>query len=284
MRAAMFCRVRFVFLLLGVLTISVHTVWAGDVAAPGPFTDAECVFCHTERDPELIGQWQDGPHATDSGIGCSSCHGDRHKDANARARKNLSCIGCHKGPASHSYSTSKHGVINQLSEGRQDWQQPLQRGNYRVPSCSYCHLHNSDHGDTMSSNRGPELRQWVCSGCHSPRYIREQFANGKRQLEIADLKLMEGEELLAAATYSRADVLSILRQSLIRHRKNILYGVGHQSPDYQWWHGHPAMDGDLIRIREAYAESHRYKGLVKQSPTDIHATKNHVRIEDEKRH
>lgn len=284
MRTAMLYPMRYLFWLLAILGLSVHPAWAGEEVAPGPFTDVECISCHQERDPELIRQWRVGPHAAASGLSCSSCHGDRHKEANAKARKNLSCTGCHKGPASHSYSTSKHGAINRLTENRQDWRQPLQRGNYRVPSCSYCHLHNSDHGDTMASSRGPGLRQWICAGCHSPRYIREQFANGKRQLEIADLKLLEGEELLAAAADSQTDVLSKLRQRLIYHRKNILYGVGHQSPDYQWWHGQPAMDGDLIRIRAAYAESHRHKGLEERLQTDARAAKNHTSIEDEKRH
>jgi hypothetical protein len=37
--------------------------------------------------------------------------------------------------------------------------------------------------------------------------------------------------------------------------------VGHQSPDYQWWHGQPALDGDLIRIRDAMDEARRREQL-----------------------
>jgi len=107
----------------------------------------------------------------------------------------------------------------------------------------------------MAPSRGPEVRQWVCSGCHSPRYVREQFANGKRQLAIADLKLKEGEALISSAADAEHDVLSKLRKNLIHHRKNVLLGVGHQSPDYQWWHGQPALDGDLIRIRDALTKT-----------------------------
>jgi hypothetical protein len=140
----------------------------------------------------------------------------------------------------------------------------LQRGNYRAPGCSYCHLHDGDHGNTMAPVRGPEVRQWICSGCHSPRYIREQFANAKRQLEIADLKLTEGENLLLSADGPQPDSLAELRESLDHHRQNVLLGVGHQSPDYQWWHGQPALDGDLIRIRDAVAESRRHNAWVKQ--------------------
>ncbi len=250
MRKAFYYPVGIIVLLLEILCQAFHPALAEQSIAPGPFTDIECITCHQERDPELISQLSKGSHTTASGVGCSSCHGERHKGANENARKNQSCTGCHEGPASHSYATSKHGIINLLNEDRQDWKQPLQRGNYRVPTCSYCHLHNGDHRDTMAVQRGPEVRQWICSGCHSPRYVREQFANAKRQLEIADLKVTEGEELIITSTDDQTDDILQLQQTLNHHRRNILYGVGHQSPDYQWWHGQPALDGDLIRIRD----------------------------------
>ncbi|MEN8130250.1 MAG: multiheme c-type cytochrome [Pseudomonadota bacterium] len=256
-------QIRPIVWLLGILGLVVHPALAGEAVAPGPFTETECITCHTERNPDLIRQWREGPHAFASGVGCNSCHGDRHKGSNIRARKDQRCRGCHEGPASHSYATSKHGVINSLEEGGQDWRKPLQRGHYRAPGCSYCHLHDGDHGDTMAPNRGPEVRQWICSGCHSPRYVREQFSNAKRQLEIADLKLTEGEALISSATDAQPDVLSKLRQNLIHHRENVLLGVGHQSPDYQWWHGQPALDGDLIRIRDAVSKLHDKEPLIK---------------------
>ena len=71
--------------------------------------------------------------------------------------------------------------------------QALEGGNYRTPGCSYCHLHNGNHGDTMAPEHGSELRHWICAGCQ-PRYVREQFANAKRQVG-ADLKLEEGVRL-----------------------------------------------------------------------------------------
>ncbi|MCU7933541.1 MAG: hypothetical protein KZQ99_01510 [Candidatus Thiodiazotropha sp. (ex Dulcina madagascariensis)] len=253
--------------LLGVLGLVVHSVSAEESVAPGPFTDNECIACHAERDPRLVRQWRESPHAAASEVGCGSCHGDRHEDSSAKARKAQSCMGCHEGAASHSYTTSKHGVINTLGEDKQDWRQSLQPGRYRAPSCSYCHLHSGDHGDTMAPGRGPEVRQWICSGCHSPRYVREQFANAKRQLEIADLKLIEGETLIASAGEDQNGALSKLRQNLIRHRKNVLYGVGHQSPDYQWWHGQPALDGDLIRIRDSVLQA-RLDKLISDNPEE----------------
>lgn len=48
-------------------------------------------------------------------------------------------------------------------------------------------------------------------------------------------------------------VLVVRVQSL--HLKNVCLGVGHQSPDYQWWHGQPALD--MPRIKGAVGELHR---------------------------
>ncbi|MCP3868904.1 MAG: hypothetical protein GY703_12565 [Gammaproteobacteria bacterium] len=233
------------------LSMVIHAVLAGDLLNDGPFTDKECVNCHVEREPELIQQWRTGAHGPESGLVCSSCHGDRHRGSAEKARQNNTCSSCHQGSASHSYATSKHGVIVILESTEQNWKKPLKTGSYRAPGCSYCHLHDGDHDDTMTTDRGPELRHWVCSGCHGPRYVREQFANAKRQLEIADLKLAEGEELIGDVDNGQNEMLLKLRKRLIHHRKNVLYGVGHQSPDYQWWLGQPALDGDLIRIRDA---------------------------------
>lgn len=58
-----------------------------------------------------------------------------------------------------------------------------------------------------------------------------------------------GSELAAAREY-------FMRMQSLR-LKNVYFGVGHQSPDYQWWHGQPALDGDLLRIKGAVSELHR---------------------------
>jgi len=41
------------------------------------------------------------------------------------------------------------------------------------------------------------------------------------------------------------------------HGRHVRIGVGHQSPDYQWWHGHPALDGDLLRIKGMVSDIER---------------------------
>ncbi len=247
--------------LSAVLILFVIPAVAQELVPDGPFTDAECIVCHETREPGLVKDWRNGPHGSASGINCTDCHGDRHGDSLAAARRNQACNGCHQGPVNHSYTTSKHGVILRLEEHRLDWHRPLKRGNYRVPGCSYCHQHDNDHGDTMAPEHGPSVRQWICAGCHSPRYVREQFDSGRRQQEIAELKVTEGEGLLSTASTLPPEEVARLRKPLLQHLRNVRLGVGHQSPDYQWWHGQPALDGDLIRIRDRITQARRLEAV-----------------------
>ena len=224
---------------------------ADTAVAEGPFTQDECVECHAARDPALVAQWRTGPHA--STADCVACHSERHGGLPA-ARADAACTGCHDGAVAHSYATSKHGVLVRI--GRPDWMRPLQRGLHRAPGCAYCHLHDREHGDSMDAARGPAVREWVCSGCHAPRYVREQLDAGARLLEVAGLKVQEAEQIAARhpmGGIASADLLASAR----RHARNVRLGAGHQSPDYQWWHGQPALDGDLIRLRDAVARASR---------------------------
>lgn len=217
----------------------------------GPFTQAQCLDCHQARDPALVEQWRRGPHGTKAD--CVACHGERH-GALPATRADKVCTACHAGPVTHSYGTSKHGVLVRI--GRPDWTLPLSRGNHRAPGCAYCHLHDRDHGDTMAADRGPSVRDWVCGGCHAPRFVREQLAAGERLAEIARLKVAEAQGI-AARHPGGADAVAGLLASVGGHLRNVRLGAGHQSPDYQWWHGQPALDGDLIRLRDAVAQTLR---------------------------
>jgi len=227
----------------------------------GPFSNDECTTCHSQHNPQIVQQWQNGPHGPLSKTTCSDCHGDTHRDAAATARANKSCTHCHTGAESHSYATSKHGVIVRLENRRQDWGKPLQAGQYRAPSCSYCHLHNNDHGDSMKPSGDTPLQQGICTGCHSPRYVRELFASGRRQLDIAKLKRIEGLDLIINARAASTEKRKAYRDKLNTHLHNILLGIGHQSPDYQWWHGQAALDGDLIGIKELISNTQRQEVL-----------------------
>jgi hypothetical protein len=221
------------------------------IAPDGSSTQAECLDCHGKRDPELVAQWRDGPHG--GRADCLACHGQRHGRL-PEARRDDVCIGCHGGEVAHSYRSSKHGVIVALE--RAAWEQPLRRGAYRAPGCAYCHLHASDHGDTMAGDRGPAVREWVCSGCHAPRFVADQFAAGEELLAVGRLKEAEAADIASRHPQGTAAVADLLAR-LQRHLRNLRLGAGHQSPDYQWWHGQPALDGDLIRLRDAVAGAAR---------------------------
>ena len=223
---------------------------APDVPAE-PFSQKQCVECHSVRDAALVAQWRAGPHGATAD--CVACHGERH-GALPAARTDGACTGCHDGAVAHSYATSKHGVLVRI--GRPDWTQPLERGRHRAPGCAYCHLHDRDHGDAMDASRGPQVREWVCGGCHAPRFVREQLDAGERLTAIADLKVEEAEQV-AARHPAGADAVADLLSSTRKHLRNVRLGAGHQSPDYQWWHGQPALDGDLIRLRDAIARASR---------------------------
>lgn len=231
-----------------------RTEQAQTVVPKGPFAHEECLQCHTERDPALVARWRDGPHGKSAQ--CTACHGDRHGDLPA-VRQDRVCTGCHGGAVAHSYSTSKHGVLVRI--GRPDWTLPLRRGNYRSPGCAYCHLHAQDHADTMDPTRGPAVREWVCGACHAPRYVTEQLVAGDRSMDVARLKVREAEELAARHPEGAGAVGGHL-ESVGRHLANVRFGVGHQSPDYQWWHGQAALDGDLIGLRGAVEGARRAQG------------------------
>jgi len=228
---------------------------------------------------------------------CVQCHGASHKNALAKSRSNSVCITCHggsKAPVVHSYSTSKHGVIMTIRKNRIDWNKPLKSANYRVPGCAYCHLYNTEHNtkksirpNKLSSNNAKKIsskelqRQTlsVCSNCHAPRYIRRLFENGERMLLIADKKLNEAQVLVGNFITDQVNQsqkpaedndMSIDREAIKnqfykmqKHYKNVYLGVVHQSPDYQWWHGQPALDGDLIKIKALVSKYQRKNNLKK---------------------
>lgn len=216
----------------------------------GPFTQAECLACHATHEPSPVGQWRAGPHR---GIDCIACHGAEH-GALPRARDDAACTACHDGVVAHSYQASKHGALVTLE--RPGWEEPLQRASYRAPGCAYCHLHAGDHGDSMDAARGPAVREWICGACHAPRFVRDQFAAGEALLAIGRLKSEEADAIAARHPQGPAAVSDGLA-SVQRHLRNLRLGAGHQSPDYQWWHGQPALDGDLIRLRDAVARAQR---------------------------
>jgi len=145
---------------------------------------------------------------------CDSCH-TRHLFSAAEARRPEACITCHSGPPhpdDESYFASAHGQIY-LAEGDSwDWSKPLTKGNYKVPTCAYCHMDNGQHQVANKSiwkfgirqvnpkTSGNEVKreQWVkrCSECHEADWSRQQLSQMDNERKQAWEKLNAAEKLL----------------------------------------------------------------------------------------
>ncbi|MBF0109611.1 MAG: hypothetical protein HQL76_10585 [Magnetococcales bacterium] len=249
-------------LLLGPCLSICHLAFPAEAANAKPrhAIVADCLSCHRERDTALVTVWEKSRHAQ-AGIACSACHGTEHQGSMAaRSRRNETCIGCHP-RESGSYTLSKHGVIVTLEGTRLDLTQPLKEGNQRAPTCPYCHFHDGAHdsaagilpldtlGDLPSPNAAirAEARATPCQDCHSPRFVATWFTTGDRMVAIGRMKVREAMQV--ATNLDDPESKAILQRMIDDHLQNVRLGVGHQSPDDQWWHGHPALDGDLLRIK-----------------------------------
>ena len=268
--------------LAALLFVYCNSMLMAETIPSGSFDNAACVECHEKRNNELVKAWQVSIHGKDeTKADCVACHGKRHARAAMRARRDETCIACHgggKAPVVHSYATSKHGLILKLEQREWNWQQPLAQANYRSPGCAYCHMHAGSH-NVSASVRGADLlnadeertraaqsaMRLACQDCHAPRYLTRLFDNGERMLAIARMKVREARELLQEARrqFSNVELKSAEKQygKMQQHLKNVYLGIAHQSPDYQWWHGQPALDGDLLRIKGVIDERRRIRRL-----------------------
>jgi len=227
---------------------------AAELPGDGALTDAACIDCHAEA----ARAWKSGAHGIADEAGCGACHGERHADAGPRSRRGEACIACHggaSGAAARSYVTSKHGIIATLEGPGWDWSKRLAKANYRAPTCAYCHMHDGAHGQVLS----PDLLETACADCHSTRYVDTLTVSGRRMLGIADLKISEAED--AAGADPDAEVGELLAAMRNRSLRNLRLGIAHQSPDYQWWFGQAALDGDLLRIKSALTRKARRRAV-----------------------
>ncbi len=186
-------------------------------APSGRFEEAACRECHVDT--------ATGAHEA---IACVKCHGGLHEDTASMARTNTTCMDCHGGPmgsVGRSYLTSKHGVIAVLE------------GPPRAPTCAHCHVRSVDHDDDPAE---------VCLECHSPRYVETLAETARRALEIGRMKVAEAE-----AVAHGAEAAALLEKMKNHTFRDLLLGFAHDSPDFQWWHGQAALDGDLLRIKAA---------------------------------
>ncbi|HJO74783.1 MAG TPA: multiheme c-type cytochrome [Rhodospirillales bacterium] len=250
-----------------------------DELPPGIFGNQSCVDCHGKETPEPVSEWRDSAHAP-SAADCVACHGDRHDGAAARARRNDACTGCHggsDGSVARSYVTSKHGVIAAIEGDQWDWSRPLEAANYRAPTCAYCHLYDGRHdvgravapwapwrkGDPAKIENARENAEEPCRDCHSPRYVGTLFAAGERGMDIGRRKMREAKALLngVADPDTVKELRGLMKTMETKSLKSLWHGTVHHSPDYQWWFGQAALDGDLVRIKAAVSRLQRKRTL-----------------------
>lgn len=175
------------------------------------------------------------------------------------------CTDCHGDTARRSYELSKHGVIARLEAGRE---------RARAPGCADCHVFEAKaeaphHSDPSQREKAREQAVSGCGACHSPRYVAEQLAAGRRALAIGEMKLREAGAVVETARRElRGEALNRIEALYARMREHALrelrLGLAHQSPDHQWWHGQAALDGDLLRIKGALEDARR--GLAARPP------------------
>ena len=169
------------------------------------------------------------------------------------------CVECHAGAAERSYALSKHGVIARIEAGRE---------RQRTPDCGACHAFEAKapapqhYVKKTSRTEARELSTAGCGACHSPRYVAEQLAAAQRGLAIGEMKRREAEALVELArkemtTAELAQVENLFATLRDKNLRELRLGLGHQSPDYQWWLGQAALDGSLLRIKGVLGEARR---------------------------
>lgn len=244
----------------------------------GEYTTKECIQCHEKSDEALVTAWRGDAHAQSNPVvGCVDCHGARHENTAKQSRRNQTCIQCHGGKKSmqvRSYLLSKHGVINHIEAKQTDWSKPFEPGNYRAPACAYCHMSGSEHNmgtrlkrkEIDRNAKSQQQMRWVCQHCHGPRLVQMLESNGMRMYELGEMKLREAGVLVSIAQEEFPGQASVRITTFFEAMKNetlraLSLGIGHQSPDYQWWHGQPALDGKLLRIKGELTRLRRMQAL-----------------------
>ncbi len=145
---------------------------------------------------------------------CDSCH-TRHRFSAAEARRPEACMTCHSGPPhpdDESYFASAHGQLYLAEGAGWDWSKPLRKGNYKAPTCAYCHMDRGKHQvadksiwkfgikqvNPLTSGNEVRRQQWVdmCSDCHDAAWSRQQLAGLDRERKRAWRKLYAAEGIL----------------------------------------------------------------------------------------
>jgi len=216
---------------------------------------------------------------------CSACH-TRHKFSKAEARAPETCGQCHLGPDHPQieiYEESKHGNIYFSLENKSFLEsEQLTPKNTPAPTCAVCHMSGfngvpttHDVGERLYWELQPKIStpQWypsnmvplgkakpdeekakenrermkqVCSGCHSPNWVNNYFAEFDKIVEDYNI-VAKSVKAFLDKIYSEG--LADKNNSLDEYPEFMWYYIWHHDgrrwrmgaammgPDYTHWHG-----------------------------------------------
>ncbi len=146
---------------------------------------------------------------------CDACH-FRHRFKASEARRPETCGYCHNGPDHRDkecYESSVHGVITRIDGDNWDWDKTLKAGNYRAPTCAYCHMYKGTHNAVENAvyshmgvqevDRGAEehadkRKAWVniCNDCHSSRFAAAYLRGADDTVKVSHMKVREAKAVV----------------------------------------------------------------------------------------
>jgi hypothetical protein len=146
---------------------------------------------------------------------CDACH-FRHRFKASEARRAEACGYCHNGPDHRDkecYNSSAHGVLNAIDGNNWDWDKTLKAGNYRAPTCAYCHMYKGTHNTVENAvyshmgvveiDRGAEdhakkRKAWIgiCNDCHSSRFAEAYLRGADETVKVSHSKVREAKAVV----------------------------------------------------------------------------------------
>ncbi|MCP3671829.1 MAG: hydroxylamine oxidoreductase [Gammaproteobacteria bacterium] len=222
---------------------------------------------------------------------CDSCH-TRHRFDAAESRRPEACITCHSGPPhpdDTTYFASAHGQIY-LAEGKDwDWSKPLTKGNYKAPTCAYCHMDAGRHQvahksmwkfglreiNPHTSNNQILRRRWIelCSDCHAEKEAAQWLGELDRErkqawsmlyMAEAVLKNLRSDQLLQPSAaerppYPMGSLWPMERIGFYEGQASAFYNVSGIERDYfeMWYFDNlgaykSAAHGDSAGVKEGH--------------------------------
>lgn len=186
----------------------------------------DCVQCHKERNPYIVGDWQESKHSA-NGIGCAVCHGSKHQSMDDVAQVKLptpeTCGQCHA-QRLEEFKAGKHALawtalqamptthalpvaLNQGMKGcggchkiglksKEQIEELSQHGGgFGVASCDACHTR---HSFSVEEARQPQACQTCHMGFDHPQW--EMYSSSKHGVRHKLKQLGKLREGAAAPT------------------------------------------------------------------------------------